>query len=154
MTDADTSTVLAINAPVAHLLSPLDAERLCQLRSWAAYAQVVELDARVAAFVLVFAPGSEYDSHYYRWFAERYPDGYLYLDRFAVAPDVRRRGVGTFIYDAMEEHARPGRLLCEVNVEPPNEPSLAFHAKRGYVEVGRFDTGDGKVTSMLERELR
>ena len=154
MTDADIPTVLALNAPVAHLLSPLDADQLRQLRGWSAYAQVVEADGQVCAFTLVFGPGSAYDSLNYRWFAERYPDGFLYLDRVAVAPPLRRQGIASRIYTAMEDAARPlGRLTCEVVVEPPNPESLAFHASRGYREVGRLGQDGEKVAAMLVKEL-
>ena len=154
MTDADISTVLALNAPVAQLLSPLDADRLQQLRAWSSYAQVVEADGHVCAFTLVFGPGSAYDSVNYRWFADRYPDSFLYLDRVAVAPAARRRGIASRIYDAMEAAARPlGRLACEVNAEPPNTESLVFHAGRGYVEVGRLRQGGGKVAAMLVKDV-
>jgi len=37
-----------------------------------------------------------------------------------------------------------------VNIEPPNDPSLAFHAGRGYTEVGRYDAGH-KVVAMMEK---
>jgi predicted GNAT superfamily acetyltransferase len=59
------------------------------------------------------------------------------------------------IYDAAESDAKArGRLACEVNAEPPNEPSLAFHTSRGYVEAGRLAHASGKVTAMLVKELR
>ena len=42
------------------------------------------------------------------------------------------------VYDEIEARARLAPVMClEVNLDPPNEPSLAFHRRRGYVEVGR-----------------
>ena len=83
-------------------------------------------------------PGRPYDSANYRWFAARYDD-FLYLDRVAVGERHRRRGVGGAIYEEMELRARPsGRMLCEVNLEPPNHPSLAFHSARGSVSPARL----------------
>jgi predicted GNAT superfamily acetyltransferase len=43
-------------------------------------------------------------------------------------------------------------MALEVNVEPPNPASLAFHAARGYVEVGRRVDG-GKAVSLLAKDL-
>jgi predicted GNAT superfamily acetyltransferase len=45
------------------------------------------------------------------------------------------------------------RMVCEVNVLPPNPASLAFHRSRGYVEVGRLTHGQGKVVALLSKEL-
>lgn len=154
MSDADIPTVLALNAPVAHLLSPLGAERLHQLREWAAHDPVVEVDGEVVAFALVFGPGCGYDSVNYSWFTSRYGEEFLYLDRIAVHPSWRRRGVASLVYDAMEDAAAPlRRLACEVNADPPNDDSLVFHAERGYVEVGRLRQDAGKVAAMLVKEL-
>ena len=43
-------------------------------------------------------------------------------------------------------------MTLEVNVDPPNPPSLAFHAGRGYVEVGRGGPDD-HVVSLMAKEL-
>ncbi len=42
-------------------------------------------------------------------------------------------------------------LALEVNVDPPNEVSLAFHAGLGFTEVGRQDTPYGIRVSMQMR---
>jgi uncharacterized protein len=154
MSDADTAAVLALNEASVEMLAPLDIERLAWLRSFATRADVVVTDSGdVAAFVLVFGPGTTYDSDNYRWFGKRYDD-FCYLDRIAVGGPWRRQGIGGLIYDEMEAAAaRHGRLACEVNAVPPNHASLAFHAARGYVEVGRLTHDDGKVTAMLVKEL-
>lgn len=151
--DHDTEAVLALNAASVEALSPLDEPSLARLRSIALRCDVVELDADVAAFVLVLGPAADYDSANYRWFGRRFAD-FCYLDRIVVGERWRRRGVGRLVYDEMERVAAGhGRLTCEVNAEPPNETSLAFHAARGYVEVGRLDHGRGKITAMLSKEL-
>ena len=154
MTDADTYAVLSLNASAVDVTGPLDQDRLVHLRAMAARADVVEVDGWVAAFAIVLPPGTEYDSPNYAWFSERYGDGFLYLDRVVVSELIRRAGIGGTIYDAAETDAKSwGRLTCEVNVEPPNEASLAFHAARGYVESGRLTHESGKVTAMLVKEL-
>jgi predicted GNAT superfamily acetyltransferase len=40
-----------------------------------------------------------------------------------------------------------------VYAEPPNAGSLAFHAARGYVEIGRLEQAGGKVAAMLVKVL-
>lgn len=153
MTDDDVDQVLRLNDESVSMLAPLDAGRLALLRSYVAHALVVEAGDEVAGFALAFAPGSPYDSINYAWHGERFED-FLYLDRIAVSLTFRRRGVGTLLYDAMESQAgRHGRMVLEVNSDPPNEASLAFHRARGYREIGYLTQLDGKQTVMMEKPL-
>lgn len=153
ITPADHDLVLEWNEAHVELLSPLDRPRLEQILDWTDLAAVIHDDGRDLGFVLTFASGTAYDSDNYRWFSERYPDFY-YLDRVVVAPGVRRSGVGTRVYDQIEERARAlAPVMClEVNLDPPNEPSLAFHTRRGFREVGRQDAF-GHMVSLMAKEL-
>ncbi|MEP6649566.1 MAG: GNAT family N-acetyltransferase [Lapillicoccus sp.] len=151
--EADVPAVLALNHRFVDLLSPLDAERLLWLAGLSDRADVVEVGERVVGFVLTMAPGSGYDSENYRWHAQRFDDAFYYLDRIVIAEEVRRQGVAGFVYDAMEEVAQGfGRMTLEVNVDPPNLGSLAFHERRGYIEVGRLGE-PGHVVGLMAKEL-
>jgi uncharacterized protein len=155
MTDADTYAVLSLNASNVDATSPLDLDRLAKIRSMAARADVVEVDGWIAAFAIVLPPDADYDSANFAWFRERYGHDFLYLDRVVVSSANRRTGIAGRIYDAAEADATTrGRLACEVNAEPPNDASLAFHANRGFVEAGRLTHESGKVTAMFVKELR
>jgi len=150
---ADWPAILQLNEASVELLSPLDPGVLSWLVAHADRSIAVEAGGEVVAFALALAPGAGYGSANYRWFAERY-ERFLYLDRIVVSGSWRRQGVGTLVYDAMEGFATaPGRLLCEVDLEPPNVPSLGFHMARGYREVGRLTHARGKVVAMLAKEL-
>jgi len=150
--ETDVADVLALNHANVSALSPLDESRLSLLRGLADRFDVLDVDGAFAGFVLTFAAGAAYDSVNFEWFGIRH-DRFYYLDRIVLADDFRRRGLGGFVYDELEKVAAPyGRLCLEVNLVPPNEGSLAFHAARGYVEVGR--TGDDEhVLSMMEKQL-
>ncbi|MEP6628851.1 MAG: GNAT family N-acetyltransferase [Lapillicoccus sp.] len=153
ITDVDLAAVLALNERFVEYLSPLDAERLTWLVGLAHRADVLEVDGEVGGFVITFRPGSDYDSENYRWFADRYGSDYYYLDRIVVAEHLRRRGLARFVYEAMEAEARAhGRMALEVNVDPPNHGSLAFHASRGYTEVGRLGE-PGHVVGLMVKDL-
>jgi len=150
---ADIPTVLTLNERDVDLLAPLDASRLAELRALAQRADVIDVEGRVAGFVITFGAGTDYDSPNYQWFTERYGDDFSYLDRIVISSDYRRRGLGRFVYERLESLAQPfGRMALEVNVEPPNEGSLAFHAARGYVEVGRLGE-PGHLVSLMVKEL-
>jgi predicted GNAT superfamily acetyltransferase len=149
----DAEAVLALNQANLDAVGWLDAERLAWLTGMAEACLIADAGGALAGFAVVLAPGTAYDSANYRWFGERFDD-FAYLDRIVVAPAYRRTGVGTVIYDAAEEQAHNhGRMTLEVNVDPPNEPSLAFHERRGYGEVGRLRQGNGKTCGMLVKQL-
>ncbi len=151
--DGDVGAVLALNEESVWALSPLDGAGLAVHRTQAAYVLVVEVDAAVAAFAIAYAPGATYDSINYAWHGARFDD-FLYLDRIAVSSTFRRRGIASALYDEIEAHAKEhGRMVCEVNSNPPNLESLAFHAARGYVELGHLVQLDGHETVMLEKVL-
>jgi predicted GNAT superfamily acetyltransferase len=153
MTDDDAASVLRLNADSVWALSPLDAEGLLEHRARASFALVCELGGEVSAFAIAYPPGSSYGSVNYAWHSARFDD-FVYLDRIAVDPGFRRRGIGGAIYDTVEAAAKAhGRLVCEVNSNPPNLGSLAFHESRGYREIGRLTHPDGHETVMLEKPL-
>src|SRR4051812_23916785 len=72
----DDEVVLALNLAEEVHLSPMDRGRLSYLRSRADRFDVVEVDGGPAGFVVTMAPGTDYDSANYRWFAERYGDDF------------------------------------------------------------------------------
>lgn len=151
--DADVPAVLAINEASVWATSPMDEDTLERARHEAAHILVAVVDGEVAGFAIAYAPGAAYGSINYRWHADRFAD-FLYLDRIVVSTAFRRRGIATALYDEMEHHAKErGRMVCEVNSEPPNVESLAFHATRGYRELGHLTQRDGHQTVMLEKPL-
>ncbi|MGI8701787.1 MAG: GNAT family N-acetyltransferase [Nocardioidaceae bacterium] len=153
MTDDDIAAVLRLNSDSVWALSPLDADKLEAYRTAAAFALVCAVDGAVAAFTIAYAPGAAYGSINYQWHAERFDD-FVYLDRIAVDPAFRRRGIAGAMYDVVEAAAKPhGRMVCEVYSNPPNTGSLAFHEARGYREVGHLVQANGSTTVMLEKAL-
>lgn len=150
---ADADVVLALNQGHLDAVGPLDAARQHWLIDLADACLVAEVDGEVAGFVVTVAPGTAYDSRNYRWFEAAYDD-FAYLDRVVVADTHQRRGIGSMLYDAVEERARVrGLMTLEVYAQPPNVGSLSFHAARGYVQVGRLAQDNGKVAAMFAKEL-
>ena len=118
---------------------------------------VVEDDGEIAGFCCVLGPGTAYGSVNYRWFMDRYDDA-MYLDRVAFDERFLRRGLGSLLYDEVDKHLAADhpdavRLTLEVNVDPPNPGSHAFHTRLGFTEVGRQVTDYGFEVSMMERPI-
>ena len=149
ITPEDHDAVVAVNERFVHLTAAMDHRRLAELVAASDRADVVDVDGEFAGFVITFAAGAAYDGTHFAWFAERYRD-YCYLDRIVIDQPFQRRGLGTFVYDALESACARPVLALEVNIDPPNEPSLAFHRARGYVEVGLEGTEDHRVVLMTK----
>jgi predicted GNAT superfamily acetyltransferase len=151
--EPDYDDVLALNLVNVEALAPMDRDRLVQLRGLADRFDVVDVDGAFGGFVVTFGPGTSYDSENYRWFTDRYADRFYYLDRIVLSDRFRRRGLGTFVYDEVEDVARKyDRLALEVNLVPRNGPSLAFHERRGFTEVGRLGD-ETHLVSLMEKDL-
>ena len=153
--ERDVAAVLALNELEVEKLAPMDEATLRRIHALADRFDVVDLDGDFVGFVITVRPGSDYDSANYRWYAERYGDDYYYLDRVVMTEQSRGHGLGTQVYDALEKRAAPyGRLALEVNIDPPNEVSLAFHTSRGFETVGEVTDEAGHRRAMMVKDLR
>lgn len=143
------AAILALNNTFATELSWLEPGRLSLLIGRAFHARRI---GHVDAFILAFDERAEYDSPNFLWFRARYPR-FAYVDRVVVAPHARGRGYARRLYaDLIEHAAASGRrvITCEVNLDPPNPASDAFHAALGFREVGRETIpGYGKTVRYL-----
>ncbi len=70
---------------------------------------------------------------------------------------MRKRGLANRLYDDLFRAAAAAgheRVVCEVNSDPPNPASDAFHAALGFGEVGRAGIhGGAKTVRYLARSL-
>jgi predicted GNAT superfamily acetyltransferase len=156
-TTDDLATIHAINEAEVPAVGTETRSALGHIASESIISLVAELDGEIAGFCMMLAPGADYDSMNYRWFMERYDD-FVYLDRVAIAPQFRRRGVGRAIYAEVERLSRERRptatrFTLEVNLRPRNDTSLAFHAELGFVEVGQRETEYGALVSLMAKPL-
>lgn len=158
--DDDLDEVLELNEHWVPHVGTLTREALAVLVERSEMAQALwqgEGDDRLlAGFVVVMGPGADYASPNYRYFSDRH-DRFTYVDRIAVSPGTQGAGVGRGLYESVFEHARSAGspVVCaEVNVEPPNPESLAFHERMGFEGVGtQWTYGDTVRVKMLERRV-
>jgi predicted GNAT superfamily acetyltransferase len=149
ITGSDNADVLALNERNVELLAPMDDARLVSLVSLADTAHVIDVDGAFAGFVMTFAAGAAYDGENFGWFTHRYRD-FCYLDRVVIDEGFRRRGLGSQVYDELESSCGRPLFALEVNLDPPNDASLAFHRARGFVEVGQRVSGGHLVSLFLK----
>ena len=107
----------------------------------------------LAGLLVALEPGTSYTSTNYQWFDDRFDD-FIYVDRIVVAPAAKGQGIGRAFYErlAAEYVGTARQITCEVNLDPPNESSMAFHRRMGFVQVGTKLDGS-KTVSLMAREL-
>ncbi len=128
--------LLSLNNAHAVELSKLTLERLGQLLAISFYSCTAP-DA--SGFLMCFDQYADYDSFNFLWFKARY-QRFVYIDRVVVSPAARGKGLAGRFYAGLSEKAASSghtMITCEVNSDPPNPASDAFHNRLGFVEVGQ-----------------
>ncbi|MEO1200438.1 MAG: GNAT family N-acetyltransferase [Pseudomonadota bacterium] len=131
----DPAAVLALNNDSAEETSPLDPASLARLIGVSIYAGGV---APADAMLIAFDQTADYDSPNFLWLQERF-DRFIYIDRVIVAATARGTGLGKRLYEDLRDWARSSghaRIVCEVNTQPDNPTSHAFHLGFGFQAVG------------------
>jgi uncharacterized protein len=151
----DYDAIHAINEAAIPAVSSITMRELQELAEQSFDFTVALADGHIAAFIMAMQQGQPYQSPNYRWFAEHY-EKFVYIDRVAVSPKFKGRGIGRKLYANVEAEARKVApvLTCEVNLIPRNDESLAFHSKLGFHEVGQQDIeAENKRVSLLVKRL-
>ena len=150
---ADIPQIAVLNAAAVPAVSLATESELGVLLGFShlAIVAVDAADAPLVGFLICMQPGSDYASENYRYFESRGTD-HLYVDRIVVADGARGLGIGRQLYDSVFGLAQAeGRaeVTCEVNLDPPNPESLAFHARLGFERIGEQATKNATVTVAL-----
>ena len=112
--------------------------------------------ADATALLIALDQDAAYRSVNFKWFQAR-RQRFVYVDRIVVSERHRGRGLATLLYRDLFDRAKTAghdRVVCEVNVDPPNPGSDAFHQNMGFVEVGRANLQpNGKTVRYWEKLL-
>jgi predicted GNAT superfamily acetyltransferase len=149
----DLEAILHLNNTEAVATSWLEPGSLAALLSEAFY--VGHVAAGADAFLIAFDERASYEGINYRWFCSRLAR-FVYIDRIVVNAACRGQGLARRLYAQLAEAARQAghtEIVCEVNFDPPNPVSDAFHAALGFREVGRGSPMPGKVVRYLAWSL-
>jgi predicted GNAT superfamily acetyltransferase len=151
----DKTAVLSLNNASAKETSALDEAGLRTLLNMAFYARGIDRGA--TAFLIALEHNAAYVNPNFLWFqASR--ESFVYIDRIIVLISARGQGIARALYEDLMAAAKRGRhdrVVCEVNIEPPNPISEAFHVAMGFNAVGQATIHNGaKTVRYFEKMLR
>jgi predicted GNAT superfamily acetyltransferase len=146
------SALLALNNAHAEALSLLSPESFARLTAQAFLALCA---GEADGLLIALDERADYDSPNFLWFRKRF-DRFVYVDRVVVAPHARGSGLARRLYAALIAEASAAghaRIVAEVNVDPPNPASHAFHAFMGFGVVGAATLPSGKAVRYYAKPL-
>ncbi len=151
----DKAAVLSLNNAHAKETSTLDSASLADMLGMSFYARGI--DRGGTAFLIALDQNAPYRSPNFSWFKES-RESFVYIDRIIVAASARGQGIARLLYDdlfVVAQQAGQDRVVCEVNIEPPNPISEAFHLAMGFEEVGQASIHGGtKTVRYFEKTIR
>jgi len=153
ITAADAPALLALNNEAAEAVNELTADALASLLA-RAFAARMTVDGQ--AFLIAFDHATPPQGPNHAWFTAR-ESYFAYIDRVVVAPTSRGKGAARALYEDLTKIAKAeltDLLVCEVNLDPPNPESMAFHAKLGFGACGEaVDARNGKRVQYMRKPI-
>ncbi|MEM7566105.1 MAG: GNAT family N-acetyltransferase [Pseudomonadota bacterium] len=155
---SDADWLLALNNTYVREICEETPESLRAVLGQALATRVAERDgARAGAVVLIPRGLPDYESLNYRWFMDQSDEDFLYVDRVMVSSDAKGGGIGRALYEDAGRIAKARgipRITCEVNEDPPNPASVAFHERMGFRPLAsRYNPISRKTVLMMEKRL-
>lgn len=158
LADADRAALLRLNGDNYPAVHTLDAATLGWLLAFGGGHHLVAVDeaGAVLGYLLSFASTSDYDDSEIAELRRRVAEPFCYICQVVVAPAQRGRGIARALYTAVASiaRARGARLLCcDVNTNPPNPDSFAFHRCLGFGELGPGTASNGFAIVFLAKKI-
>ena len=150
MEQAVLNAALALNNDHKIETGELTSDELRGLFDTAYYSQI--MGGGRDGLLLSFDQSAEYASPNFKWFQARRKT-FVYIDRVIVAPHARGLGLARSFYNGLISNAKAGghhSIMCEVNLDPPNPGSLAFHGAMGFVCLEDVLLKNGKTVRYME----
>jgi len=97
------------------------------------------------ALLIALDHTASYINPNFNWFKTHH-ESFIYIDRVIVSGAARGQGLARELYQDLFVVAKQSghdRVVCEVNINPPNPISEAFHATMGFVDVGQASLYNG-----------
>jgi uncharacterized protein len=155
LSSPDATSVLLLNNTNAEETSVLDDSSLEMLLDMAFYARGI--DCGGTAFLIALEHSAAYVNPNFMWFKTA-RQSFVYIDRVIVSISARGQGIARALYEDLFAAAKRGghdRVVCEINIEPPNPVSEAFHLAMGFEAIGQAAIHNGlKTVRYFEKILR
>jgi predicted GNAT superfamily acetyltransferase len=155
LSSPDATFVLSLNNTNAEETSVLDESSLKMLLDMAFYARGINSGG--TAFLIALEHSAAYVNPNFLWFKTAL-QSFVYIDRIIVSISARGQGIARVLYEDLFAAAKRGghdRVVCEVNIEPPNPVSEAFHLAMGFEAIGQATIHNGlKTVRYFEKILR
>ncbi len=151
----DAKTILALNDAAVDATSPMDLNRFENLFEISHHCIVAERDSKILGFILAMKEGAPYENQNFKWFSERLKN-FVYIDRIVIDESGRGEGIGTQFYNHLSELSEKdgvSTLAAEIYLIPPNQISLNFHNKNGFIALDSTELKNGKVVSMQIKNI-
>ena len=126
-------------------------EKLRELLNMSSLVLAARVNNEIIGFVICLQAGEAYTSLNYKFISKK-AKNFVYIDRIAIKKNYRRSGIGKSLYELIFNYSEKFDLpiYCEVNTKPKNQPSLEFHKKIGFFEIGSNDFKDHSVAYLLK----
>ena len=126
-------------------------EKLRELLNMSSLVLAARVNNEIIGFVICLQAGEAYTSLNYKFISKK-AKNFVYIDRIAIKKNYRRSGIGKSLYELIFNYSEKFDLpiYCEVNTKPKNQPSLDFHKKIGFFEIGSNDFKDHSVAYFLK----
>ena len=126
-------------------------KKLRGLLSMSSIVLAAKINNEIIGFVVCLEAGAAYASLNYKYISKK-AKKFGYIDRIAIKNEHRRSGVGRRLYEIIFNYSKKLELpiYCEVNTKPLNQPSLDFHKKNGFLNIGSKEFKDHSVDYFLK----
>lgn len=148
----DLPQLLRVNASSRPNVAMLDLEELDRLLMLEAVVLIADCMGAFAGYLIAFSDQAPYDGEEFRYCQMHIQLPFFYIDQVAVSPDYRLLGAARTLYNAAFVHPALSSSLvqcCEVNIDPPNPESMAFHTSMGFERLTSLRVQDGRTVALL-----
>ena len=142
---SDLDYLILLNQKSLPKVSSIDLVGMTYFLGNSSYFKIIRNNDHPVGFLIGLMPGKDYSSENYVWINKRY-NSFIYIDRVIIDKKYRHMGIGSYFYNHLAKTycGKVNSLICEVNILPYNKPSINFHKKYGFKEIGQKNTENGK----------
>lgn len=136
-----TDAIIRLSQTGLNSASPLNEDSLAALLHICCWFRVLSVDGHIVGYACAMDRQAAYAGEAFHCFRARFRQNFLHIDQVVIAPEFRRQGFGRLLYNDIENFARSedvDLLTCEVDRNPTDPPSHAFHLRQGFVELASF----------------